>query len=70
MARAKKTARGQRTGWFAMRLDPEVVARIDALAKLMSEPWRDATRTDVCRAALLGGLPALEARYAKKGGAP
>jgi hypothetical protein len=40
----------------AVRLDKAVVARVDARAPRLSEPWGDATRSEVLRALLLTAL--------------
>jgi hypothetical protein len=45
----------------AVRLDAEVVARIDAFIPEMSTSWRKATRSDAVRKVILAGLAALEA---------
>ncbi|MFT3769633.1 MAG: hypothetical protein QM820_29710 [Minicystis sp.] len=44
----------------AVRLNAQEIARIEALRSRLSEPWRQATRSDVLRAAILKGLEALE----------
>lgn len=46
----------------AVRLAPDLLARVDALAAQLSTPWRPTTRSDVLRAALLKGLDVTEAR--------
>jgi hypothetical protein len=49
----------------AVRLAPELVARIDALgASLYSAEWRAATRSDSIKALVLVGLSIEEARLA------
>jgi predicted DNA-binding protein len=45
----------------AVRLPPELVARLDALIPRLSTEWREATRSDVLRALLLKGLGDVEA---------
>jgi hypothetical protein len=40
----------------AVRLDQIVIARIEALSTQISQPGRDATRTDVLRKLILRGL--------------
>jgi hypothetical protein len=45
----------------AVRLSPELVARLDALIPRLSTEWHEATRSDVLRALLLKGLGAVEA---------
>ncbi len=54
-----------------VRLDLELIARLEALAVLLSRPWRAAKLSDALRAALLKGLPLCEIEHAaeKKGGA-
>ncbi len=44
------------------RLEPELLKRIDAVAKALSEPGREMTRTDAARMALFAGLPLVEER--------
>ncbi len=44
----------------AVRLEPEIVARIDALKDYFSAEWRDATRSDVIRALILDSLERFE----------
>lgn len=44
----------------AVRLEDELVARLDALIPSLSMPWKKATRSDAIRAAILAGLPLLE----------
>jgi len=45
----------------AVRLEPAVVARIDALRDELSTDWHTAKRSDVLRAVIARGLPAVEA---------
>jgi len=57
----------------SVRLDPAILARIDALVPAFSTKWRTAFRSDVVRALILDGLRLAEARAkpsksAKKGG--
>lgn len=64
----------KQTAHVSGRLDKELLARLDALIPNFSTPFRRATRSDVLRALLLAGLPAIE-REAKSatnrpGGAP
>jgi hypothetical protein len=47
---------------LAVRLAPEIMARIDALLSFYSEPWHAATRSDAVRAVILAGLPLEERR--------
>ena len=50
---------------FAIRLDDDLLDRIDALVPKLSTPWHEATRTDVIRACLLEGLPKIEQMASK-----
>jgi hypothetical protein len=45
----------------AMRLDPETVARVDALLPGLSSAWHTAKRSDALRYLILAGLAAVEA---------
>lgn len=49
---------------IAIRVDPELLARVDALAEKMSTSWRKASRSDALRACVIAGLPAVEADVA------
>ena len=56
-----KTAREKGpTVQTAVRLDPELIARLDAIAGKMSRPGLEVTRTDALRICLLTGLQAIE----------
>jgi hypothetical protein len=44
----------------AVRLKPAELARLDAQARRLSTSWRDATRSDALRAAILKGLALME----------
>ena len=44
----------------AIRLDPEVIGRLDAVAAKLSRPGLEVTRSDAMRIALLTGLQAIE----------
>ena len=44
----------------AVRLDPELIARLDVIAAKLSRPGLEVTRTDAIRIALLTGLQAIE----------
>ena len=44
----------------AVRLESEVIARLDALVEKMSRPGLRLSRTDIIRMALAEGLPILE----------
>jgi predicted transcriptional regulator len=50
----------------SVRLGPEVVARIDALADIMTPNGSDPSRSLVLRAAILAGLSQLEAQSRPK----
>ena len=45
---------------ISVRVDDAILLRIDALLPIFSEPARDATRSDVLRAAILLGLAHFE----------
>lgn len=56
-----KTAREKGpTVQTAVRLDPELIARLDAIAGKLSRPGLEVTRTDALRICLLTGLQAIE----------
>jgi hypothetical protein len=44
----------------AFRLDGAILARVDALGPRYSQPWRQATRSDLFRLLILAGLDAVE----------
>jgi len=44
----------------SVRLDDAIIARIDALIPLVSEPWRDGRRSDVLREVIKYGLDHFE----------
>jgi hypothetical protein len=44
----------------SVRLDPEILARVDALAPAFSTEWHAATRSDIVRALILDALPRFE----------
>jgi predicted DNA-binding protein len=48
------------TNHVAVRLDPEDLARLDALRARMRMPSHQATQSDVLRAAIRKGIEALE----------
>ena len=52
----------------AVRLDAEILARVDALEPRYSQPWRKATRSDLLRVLVLAGLDALGAPPRRKRG--
>jgi hypothetical protein len=45
-----------------VRLDYDLVARLDAIGEKLSRPGLAPTRTDVVRTVLLAGLPVVEER--------
>ena len=49
------------TNHVSVRLEPEVMARVDALGPIFSTKWRPATRSDILRGLILDGLGRLEA---------
>ena len=56
-----KTARDKApTVQTAVRLEAEVIARLDAIAAKMCRPGLEVTRTDALRIALMTGLQAIE----------
>ncbi len=46
---------------IAVRLEPDLLKRIDAVAPKLSTEWRQASRSDVIRALIMKALPLLEA---------
>jgi predicted DNA-binding protein len=50
-----------KTVQLAVRLEAEVMDRLDTLAKRLSRPGLELSRTDAVRMAILEGLPRLEA---------
>ncbi len=48
----------------AVRVDPAVVARIDALIPLLSRTWHKASRSEVLRKLIMSGLRELEQQAA------
>lgn len=48
------------TQQIAVRLDPDVLGRLDTIATKLSRPGLALTRTDAIRIALLTGLQAIE----------
>jgi hypothetical protein len=63
-----KKTKGDGKKHVCVRLDLEIVARLEALAKNLSNAWLTAKLSDSVRAALLRGLPLVEAEYEKKSG--
>jgi hypothetical protein len=57
-----KTAPKDKTGnhQVAVRLDAEVIIRLDAIAAKLSRPGLAVTRTDAIRIALMTGMKAIE----------
>ena len=56
-----KPAKGKVPGvQTAVRLDPEMLARLDAVAAKLSRPGLEVTRADAIRIALATGLQAIE----------
>jgi hypothetical protein len=58
--------KGENTVQLTLLVTPETRALADSLAKRMSQPGIDVTRTDVLRAALLRGLEALAEAHPEK----
>jgi hypothetical protein len=54
----------------AVRLDPETMARVEALLPLYALPGREATRSDALRAVVLAGLDVEEARLRRAKSTP
>ncbi|MEP7124435.1 MAG: hypothetical protein ABJE95_26140 [Byssovorax sp.] len=50
------------TNHVSVRLEPEIIARVDALEPHFSTQWRPATRSDVLRALILTALASHEAQ--------
>jgi hypothetical protein len=51
----------------AVRLEPELVVKIDALAKELATEWHQAKRSDALRLVIIRGLKAHEEDKAKQG---
>jgi hypothetical protein len=49
-----------KTSQIPVRVDPEVIARLDAVAAKLSRPGLELSRTDAVRIALLEGLARIE----------
>ena len=60
MGRTKTAKEKGPTVQTAVRLDPELIARLDVIAAKLSRPGLEVTRTDAIRIALLTGLQAIE----------
>ena len=56
---------GVRSTQIAVRLEDDLLGRIDAVIPKIRQLWHEPTRSDVVRAALLQGLPAIEAEAAR-----
>ena len=52
--------KGTPTPYAAFRIDPAILARVEALGPRYTRPWRKATRSDLLRICILAGLDALE----------
>jgi hypothetical protein len=50
----------------AVRLDAEILSRVDALGPVYSQPWRKATRSDLLRLLVLAGLDVEEKKLARQ----
>lgn len=51
-----------RTIQVVVRLDYDLIARLDAITEKLSRPGLTPTRTDVVRTVLIAGLPVVEER--------
>lgn len=60
MGRIKSSKEKVPTVQTAVRLETDVIARLDAIAAKMSRPGLDVTRTDALRIALMTGMQAIE----------
>jgi uncharacterized protein (DUF4415 family) len=61
MPKTKSTTKDKApTQQIAVRLDADVIGRLDAIAGKMSRPGLEVTRTDAIRIALLTGLQTIE----------
>jgi predicted DNA-binding protein len=60
MGRTKTVKDKVPTVQTAVRLEAEVIARLDAIATKMSRPGLEVTRTDALRIALMTGLEVIE----------
>ncbi len=66
---SRRTPPGERpAAHVAVRLEADVIARIDALMEPLSTEWLRLSRSDALRAIIMRGLPLVEAdvRAAKK----
>jgi predicted DNA-binding protein len=61
MPKTKTTSNDKRASQqIAVRLDADVVSRLDAIAAKLSRPGLTVTRTDAIRIALMTGLESME----------
>ena len=60
MTKTKTTSKDKTTHQVAVRLDPDVISRLDAIAAKLTRPGLDVTRTDAIRIALMNGLESIE----------
>ena len=60
MPKAKTVKSTSPTVQTAIRLDPELIARLDAVAAKLTRPGLEVTRSDAMRICLLTGLQAIE----------
>jgi hypothetical protein len=66
VASARCTLAGMAAGiQIAVRIDADLLARIDAMVAKLSTDWRQASRSDVIRALCIKALPLLEAEGAE-----
>ena len=69
MSAKREPASGARRGsshHVSVRLNRELLGRVDALIPALSTPWCAAKRSDVVRALIAEGLEVFEARHAAK----
>ena len=64
-AKPAKPKKNDAMAHVAARLDAEVIARLDALAAALAPLGSKPSRSIAARAAILTGLPILEAQYMK-----
>ena len=50
---------------IGVRIEQSLLERVDALVLALRTPWNEPTRSDVVRACIIAGLPAIEAKAAK-----
>lgn len=68
--RTQTNDKGEPKIHVAVRLSQGEVERIDALIPRLSTDWHEANRSDVLRAAIVRGLPAVEAGPVTPQGSP